>query len=164
MVIHRSYLTLFVVFPIAFSTIFSLVQLSLSLSQLAPLFRGSFCCTCSLGVRALTGSWYSERLRFPAAWWFAPLRNVFFSECDLSVVSVIFFSTFYFNIWNRKRIARTHTHTRAATPILLTLLVHRASTLHWQYILGFFFFSYFPNLFRSRSSLHFVMCTRVTGN
>lgn len=32
MVIHRSYLTLFVVFPIAFSTIFSLVQLSLSLS------------------------------------------------------------------------------------------------------------------------------------
>lgn len=140
MVIHRSYLTLFVVFPIAFSTIFSLVQLSLSLYLSSHLSFGvSFCCTCSLGVRALTGSWYSERLPFPAAWWFAPLRNVFFSECDLSVVSMIFFSTFYFNIWNRKRIARTHTHTRAATPILLTLLVHRASTLHWQYILGFFF-------------------------
>lgn len=60
MVIHRSYLTLFVVFPIAFSTIFSLVQLSLSLSQLAPLFRGIL----SLHLQ----SWRSSINRFLIFW------------------------------------------------------------------------------------------------
>lgn len=167
MVIHRSYLTLFVVFPIAFSTIFSLVQLSLSLSlsQLAPLFRGIL----SLHLQ----SWRSSINRFLIFWEIAlPCCVVVCSpkKCFLQRMWSVcgehdLLLNFLFQYLKPEEDrAHAHTHTRAATPILLTLLVHRASTLHWQYILGFFFFSYFPNLFRSRSSLHFVMCTRVTGN
>lgn len=165
MVIHRSYLTLFVVFPIAFSTIFSLVQLSLSLSISARTSLSGF-------LLLHLQSWRSSINRFLIFWEIAlPCCVVVCSpkKCFLqrmwSVCGehdlLLNFLFQYLKPEEDRAHAHTHTCRRAhSSNITSSSRVYFALAVHsW-----IFFFSYFPNLFRSRSSLHFVMCTRVTGN